>query len=70
MNFVASWHDSDFEGVLAKGTPIAQCIPVRRDDIDYAFDTLDGDAADRFRALRANVDATPGLYRKARRVKT
>lgn len=70
VNFVARWRDPDFEGVLAKGTPIAQCIPIRRDDIDYTFDTLDGDAADRFRALRANVDAAAGLYRKARRVKT
>lgn len=70
VNFVARWHDPDFTGVLAKGTPVAQYIPVRREGLDYAFDTLDGDAADRFRALRADVDSAPGRYRKARRVKT
>lgn len=69
VNFVATWRDPDFDGVLAKGTPVAQCIPVRREEFTYAFEPLDGAAAARFRALRTDVDAGPGVYRKAHRVR-
>ena len=31
INFPARWHDADFNGVLPKGTPVAQCIPVKRE---------------------------------------
>ena len=31
IHFPALWRDEGFEGVLPKGTPIAQCIPVRRE---------------------------------------
>ena len=31
INFPAWWRDETFEGVLPKGTPVAQCIPVKRD---------------------------------------
>jgi hypothetical protein len=32
VHFPAHWHDPEFTGVLAKGTPIAQCVPVRREN--------------------------------------
>jgi hypothetical protein len=31
INFPARWHDAGFSGVLPKGTPVAQCIPVKRE---------------------------------------
>ena len=31
VNFPARWHDASFDGVLPKGTPIAQCIPMKRE---------------------------------------
>ena len=31
INFPARWHAIDFNGTLPKGTPIAQCIPVKRE---------------------------------------
>lgn len=31
INFPALWRDASFSGVLPKGTPIAQCFPVRRE---------------------------------------
>ena len=34
INFPAHWHDLSFTGVLPKGTPVAQCIPVRRERWD------------------------------------
>ena len=30
INFPAHWHDADFSGVLPRGTPVAQCYPVKR----------------------------------------
>jgi len=32
IHFPARWHDADFNGVLPRGTPIAQCVPVRREN--------------------------------------
>jgi len=31
LNFPARWHDAGFNGVLPKGTPVAQCLPVKRE---------------------------------------
>jgi hypothetical protein len=31
VNFPARWHDTNFNGVLPKGTPVAQCLPVKRE---------------------------------------
>ena len=31
IHFPAHWHDANFSGVLPKGTPVAQCIPVKRE---------------------------------------
>src|SRR5262245_2197742 len=31
IHFPARWHDLNFRGVLPKGTPVAQCVPVKRE---------------------------------------
>jgi hypothetical protein len=31
IHFPAHWHDASFSGVLPKGTPVAQCLPVKRE---------------------------------------
>ena len=31
INIPARWHDTEFSGVLPKGTPVAQCIPIKRE---------------------------------------
>ncbi|MFI4935051.1 MAG: hypothetical protein ACHP7N_10560 [Caulobacterales bacterium] len=31
IHFPAQWRDPNFNGVLPKGTPVAQCIPVKRE---------------------------------------
>ena len=31
IHFPAHWHDTNFSGVLPKGTPVAQCMPVKRE---------------------------------------
>jgi hypothetical protein len=37
IQFPARWLDAGFEGVLARGTPVAQCIPVRREALELTF---------------------------------
>jgi hypothetical protein len=32
IHFPAHWHDTSFSGVLPKGTPVAQCFPVKREN--------------------------------------
>ena len=31
VHFPARWKDPDFTGTLPKGTPVAQCVPIRRE---------------------------------------
>ena len=58
VHFPAAWTDDDFDGVLPKGTPVAQAIPIQREslDMDLAFDVMTEDeqqrANDVFRASR------------------
>jgi hypothetical protein len=64
IHFPARWLDAGFEGVLARGTPVAQCIPVRREALELAFAPLEGDAAARFAEVKDALATEPGVYRK------
>jgi len=37
LSLPAMWIDPEFEGVLPRGTPIAQCIPIQRAALDLEF---------------------------------
>lgn len=64
IQFPAQWLDAGFNGVLERGTPIAQCLPVQRQALELVFDELNGEAAARFQDVRAAVNAEPGVYRR------
>ncbi|HZQ11221.1 MAG TPA: hypothetical protein VFB31_00245 [Pseudolabrys sp.] len=64
VNFPAHWHDLDFNGVLPKGTPIAQCLPVKRERWQARVEALSEEAAARVRAMAAAIDAEEGVYRR------
>jgi hypothetical protein len=64
IHFPARWLDPSFEGVLPRGTPVAQCIPVRREALKLAFAPLAGEAAERFALVKDAIAAEPGVYRK------
>lgn len=64
IQFPARWLDANFNGVLERGTPIAQCLPVLRQGLELVCEELSGDAAARFQAVRAAVQAEPGVYRR------
>lgn len=62
--FPAIWTEPDFSGVLPRGTPIAQCIPVRRQPLELCFDTFNSEQQQAYdRTGQALLD-TQGLYRK------
>ena len=67
--FPALWTEPDFVGVLPRGTPVAQCIPLRREEPKLAFLTLSGDDAAAQVALTREILERPGVYKSRFRAK-
>jgi hypothetical protein len=63
INFPAHWHDFEFTGVLPKGTPVAQCVPMRRDAWTARFECIEGEAVGRLQELSRAVLQETGVYR-------
>ncbi len=64
IHFPARWRDAPFNGVLAKGTPVAQCIPIKREIWGAHYETISGDAATRLYETAAAISHEPGVYRR------
>jgi hypothetical protein len=64
INFPARWRDRDFNGVLPKGTPLAQCVPIKRDEWTARFETIDGQAAERMQELKWTLANERDVYRR------
>ena len=64
INFPAHWRDLSFNGVLPKGTPVAQCLPLKRDTWAARFETIDAAAAARLQELSVAVTQEQGIYRR------
>ena len=64
IHFPARWLDPGFAGVLPRGTPVAQCLPLRREALELAVALLDGAAAERFARRKDALAAEPGVSRK------
>jgi hypothetical protein len=64
IHFPARWRDSDFNGVLPAGTPVAQCLPLKRDSWDPCFETISGEAAKRLHETADAIRQDYGLYRR------
>jgi hypothetical protein len=65
VNFPARWHDRNFNGVLPKGTPVAQCVPVRRDNWTERFEVLSADGDEQMMKTRLDIRRESGVYRRA-----
>lgn len=64
VQFPSLWRDAGFEGVIPKGTPIAQVVPVRRGEEDLDIGVMSaGQIAGNAGILNA-IEAGPGVYRK------
>jgi len=64
INFPAQWRDRGFRGVLPKGTPVAQCLPIKRDLWTAEFAAIAGDAVSQVQDTTAAQRNEPGLYRR------
>jgi hypothetical protein len=65
INFPALWTDPGFVGVLPRGTPVAQCMPVPREAPELMFEAMGGDRVAACDELAARIMAGPGVYRKS-----
>lgn len=62
--FPAVWTNPDFEGVLARGTPVAQCFPVARETLDLQCEALSPEGSRRYQSTANALLAGPGVYRR------
>ncbi|MBR0873612.1 hypothetical protein JQ633_24870 [Bradyrhizobium tropiciagri] len=64
IHFPARWHDTSFNGVLPRGTPVAQCIPVKRDNWAARTAAMTPQETQQVQALTKKISREPGLYRR------
>jgi hypothetical protein len=64
VHFPARWRVPEFNGTLAKGTPVAQCLPIRRESWTDRFDTITGEAAERLHEIGTALAVGTDLYRR------
>lgn len=69
VHFPAVWRDPDFTGVLRKGTPVAQCLPLPRESLDLDCAALDEAGAKTFAQVQEALATEPGIYRKRYRAR-
>ncbi|MEO8526485.1 MAG: hypothetical protein ABI460_17295 [Caldimonas sp.] len=69
INFPALWTDPEFDGVLARGTPIAQCFAVPRETPTLQFEAMSEANVRRYADLAQQIMTGPGVYRKRYRSK-
>ncbi len=64
VHFPAHWHDTAFSGVLPRGTPVAQCIPVKRQQWTMQTSAFTDDEVAEAHAVRELLKREQGFYRK------
>jgi hypothetical protein len=64
VNYPARWHDTSFNGVLPKGTPVAQCLPIKREAWTERFDVMSGEDSSRMIKTRTAIGQETGVYRR------
>jgi hypothetical protein len=64
INFPALWRNPEFTGLIPRGTPIAQVVPIKRDSWEARFDTIVGEAADRMHETQLKIATEQGVYRR------
>ena len=67
--FPAAWTNRDFEGVLPRGTPVAQCFPVAREALTLHCEAFSAEQAERYQATATALLSGPGVYRRQFRVR-
>jgi hypothetical protein len=67
--FPAVWTKPEFEGVLPRGTPVAQCFPIARETLTLDCEAFSSADAGRYQATAAALLSQPGVYRRRFRVR-
>jgi hypothetical protein len=62
--FPAHWHDVDFSGVLQKGTPVVQCVPVKRESWTGDFGALSPEDIVRLNETQDVLRRETNVYRR------
>jgi hypothetical protein len=64
VNFPARWHNAGFNGVLPKGTPVAQCLPIKREGWAGRFAVMSGEDTSRLIETRDSMESQTDVYRR------
>jgi hypothetical protein len=64
INFPAHWRDAGFRGVLPRGTPVAQCVPVRREAWVLHMDSFTEAETQKAREVAETIRREKGVYRR------
>ncbi len=64
IHFPAHWHDMNFNGVLPRGTPVAQCIPVKRENWVARTAAFTKQETQRAHDLSTVIYRETGVYRR------
>lgn len=64
INFPAYWRDTAFAGVLRRGTPVAQCFPIKRETWTARTEIFTDEDSQRAHDLLLDVRRESGVYRR------
>jgi hypothetical protein len=64
IHFPAHWREAEFSGVLPRGTPVAQCIPIRRESWGARMEAFTPHDARRAHDLLTAIGREKGVYRR------
>jgi hypothetical protein len=64
IHFPAHWHDEAFRGVLPRGTPVAQCIPIKRETWALRTAAFTEAESRRTHDLTNEIAREKGVYRR------
>jgi hypothetical protein len=64
IHFPAHWHDANFSGLLPKGTPVAQCIPIKRESWVVRTAAFTKEETQRAHDLTNAIYRETGVYRR------
>ena len=64
IHFPAHWRDEGFSGVLPKGTPVAQCIPIKRESWSLRTAAFTDEETQRTHDLLEEMGRERGVYRR------
>jgi len=64
IHFPARWNDANFSGVLPKGTPVAQCFPIKREKWALRTVPLTDEETQRALDLTGAISREMGVYRR------